>query len=157
MTRPVGLERPHLRLVAEPGRDAQYAWFERALRCSRQFLLRHGNTLSDPSLADWVVEQCAELAWETREGTPQWSSLRVRELWLRLGNLHRFFPQPRLVVAFYDTLRVFLPWLVARGELSRESCLRMLEELELVRSPMLERAREQLALRQRDRSRYRSL
>jgi hypothetical protein len=157
MNRPNGSEQRHLRLVVEPVRDLQYAWFERADRGGKQFVLRHGNTLSDPSLAEWVVEQCAELAWEARDGVPRWSGLHVRELWLRLGNLHRFFPQARLVVAFYETLRAFLPWLVARGELSREACLRMLEELELVRSPMLERAREHLALRQRDRARQRGL
>jgi hypothetical protein len=42
-----------------------------------------------------------------------------------------------------------------RGELDRELCSRMLEQLEFVRSPMLERAREQLALRHRFRDRQR--
>lgn len=147
MTQPPRSERPHLRLVSEPTQDRQQAWFAQAERTARQFVRRHGHALSDPSLADWVVEQCAELAWEAREGAPRWSSLRVGELWLRLANLHRFFPQPRLVVAFYDTLRAFLPWLASQGLLEREACLQMIDQLEFVRSPMLERARDQLVRR----------
>jgi len=147
MTRSLRSEHPHLRLVTEPTHDLQQAWFARAERTSQQFVRRHGNALSDPSLADWVVEQCAELAWESRSGAPQWSALRIAELWLRLANLHRFFPQPRLVVAFYDTLRAFLPWLTTQGQLEREACIAMIEQLEVVRSPMLEKAREQLLRR----------
>jgi hypothetical protein len=153
MTRSLRSGHSHLRLVAEPVRDAHQAWLARAERDGHHFLQRHGHLLSDPSLAGWVSEQCAELAWEARDGEPGWSALRITDVWLRLGNLHRFFPQPRLVVAFYETLRAFLPWLSSRGELDRELCGRMLEQLELVRSPMLERAREQLLLRTRFRER----
>ncbi|MEY4512095.1 MAG: hypothetical protein RLZZ450_4217 [Pseudomonadota bacterium] len=157
MTRSLGTEppHPHLRLVVEPVPDAHHAWLARAEREGRQFLSRYGHLLSDPSLAEWVTEHCAELVWEARDGEPAWAALRITDVWLRLGNLHRFFPQPRLVVAFYETLRAFLPWLSARGELEREQCSRMLEQLEFVRSPMLERAREQLALRHRFRDRQR--
>jgi hypothetical protein len=153
MTRLLRSGPPHLRLIVEPTRDLQQAWYTRAEREGRQFLLQHGHALSDPSLANWVVEQCAELAWEARDGAPSWSALRVGDVWIRLGNLHRFFPQPRLVIAFYETLRAFLPWLSARRELPRELCVRMLDQLEFVRSPLLERAREQLALRHRYRER----
>lgn len=155
MTRSIHSEHPHLRLIVEPSRDAQQVWLARAARDGRQFLQRHGHLLSDPSLTEWVTEQCAELAWEARDGEPRWAALRIADVWLRLGNLHRFFPQPRLVVAFYETLRAFLPWLTVRGELEREPCARMLEQLEFVRSPLLERAREQLALRHRFRERQR--
>jgi hypothetical protein len=146
---------PHLRLVVEPTHDVQHAWYARADHDARLFLLRHGHLLADPSLAHWVVEQCAELVWEWRRGAPDWSALRVGEVWLRLSNLHRFFPQPRLVVAFYETLHVFLPWLSSQAQLERASCHSMLEQLEAVRSPMLERAREQLVQRHRFRQRTR--
>lgn len=140
--------RPTLRLVVQPTLDLQQAWYARAEHDARTFLMRHGHLLSDPSLAPWVVEQCAELVWQWREGAaPCWSALRVRELWQRLDNLHRFFPLPRLVIAYYETLSSFLPWLAARGQISKETCIALLEELERVRSPMLEEASAQLAAR----------
>jgi hypothetical protein len=146
MERPL-LSRPALRLVVEPTLDVQHRWYARAEHDARLLLMRHGHLLSDPSLASWVVEQCAELAWEWKRGQPCWSALRIEEVWRRLDNLHRFFPLPRLVVAYYETLSAFLPWLVARGQLSRHTCAAQLEELERVRSPMLEQARAQLAMR----------
>lgn len=141
---------PVLRLVVEPALDVQHAWYAQAERDARVFLTKHGHLLSDPSLAHWVVEQCAELVWEScNRERPCWSLLRLREVWRRLDNLHRFFPLPRLVVAYDETLTVFLPWLVARGQLTREACVTQLEELERVRSPMLDEARTQLAARSR--------
>jgi hypothetical protein len=145
--------RSHLRLVIEPTHEDQQSWYAQAERDARLFLLRCGHQLSDPSLTHWVVEQCAELAWHWRAGRPAWSALRVGEVWLRLANLHRFFPQPRLVVAFYDTLLAFLPWLASQGRLDHTACRAMLEQLERAREPMLERAREQLAARHRFRQR----
>ena len=146
--------RPHLRLVIEPTEDHQHAWYAQSDREARQFLARSGHLLSDPSLAHWVVEQCAELAWQWRSGPPAWSVLRIDDVWLRLANLHRFFPQPRLVIAFYETLRHFLPWLAAEGRLERNVSLAMLDQLERVRSPMLERAHDLLAARHRPRARH---
>lgn len=146
----------HLRLVS-PTPDARASWTARAERDARAFVARHGHALSDPSLAGWVIEECAELAWDAapREERGHWTSLRVGELWLRLANMHRFFPQPRLVIAYYETLRAFLPWLAMRGLLAREPAARMLEELERVGASMLEHAREQLASRQRAAARTR--
>lgn len=140
--------RPALRLVVEPTLDLQQAWYMRAEQDARTFLMRHGHLLSDPSLTHWVVEQCAELVWEWKDGAaPSWAVLRVRELWRRLDNLHRFFPLPRLVVAYYETLSAFLPWLAARGQLTKQRCVEMLDELDVVRSPMLEEAQQLLASR----------
>ena len=147
--------RAHLRLVIEPTDDLQQAWYAQSDREARQFLARSGHLLSDPSLDHWVVEQCAELVWQWRSGPPAWSVLRVGDVWLRLANLHRFFPQPRLVVAFYETLSHFLPWLASAGRLERSLSLAMLDQLERVRSPMLERAHDQLATRHRFRARLR--
>ncbi|MDB4989061.1 MAG: hypothetical protein JWN04_4239 [Myxococcaceae bacterium] len=147
--------RPYLRLLVAPREDLQQAWYTLADRDLRLFLLRQGHLLADPSLAHWVVEMCAELAWESRAGSADWSALSVGEVWQRLANLHRFFPQPRLVVAFYETLHMFLPWLTTQGRLERHTCLAMLDRLDRVRSPMLERAREQLALRLKFRERAR--
>lgn len=147
--------RAHLRLVIGPPDDLQHAWYAESEREARQFLARAGHLLADPSLAHWVVEQCAELVWQWRSGPPAWSALRVGEVWLRLANLHRFFPQPRLVVAFYETLSHFLPWLVRAGRLDHSLSLAMLDQLERVRSPMLERAQDQLAVRHRMRARPR--
>ena len=138
---------PHLRLVVEPTRAAQHAWYARAEHDARTFLLRHGHSLSDPSLTHWVVEQCAELIWQWRPEQPSWSALRVDEIWRSLDTLHRFFPLPRLVIAYYETLSAFLPWLCSRGQLDREACATQLDALELVRSPMLEQARAQLSAR----------
>ena len=138
---------PHLRLVVEPTEARQRAWFARVDRELRSFLARHGHALSDPSLAHWVIEECAELAWTARPDQPGWDALRVAASWHRLSHLHRFFPQPRLVVAFYETLRAFLPWLMQHGRLERGACLAMLQQLELVRSPLLEQARAQLERR----------
>jgi hypothetical protein len=141
----------HLRLVAPARPDARASWTACADRDARAFITRHGHALSDPSLAAWVIEECAELAWDAApaEQRGSWSSLRLPKLWLRISNMHRFFPQPRLVIAYYDTLRVFLPWLSMRGLLEREHAVRMLEELDRVGLSMLERAREQLVARHR--------
>lgn len=147
--------RAHLRLVIEPTDDQQHAWYAQSDREAHQFLARCGHLLADPSLAHWVVEQCAELVWQGRSGAPAWSGLRVSDVWLRLANLHRFFPQPRLVVAFYETLRHFLPWLASEGRLERCLSIAMLDQLERVRSPMLERAHDLLATRHRGRARLR--
>lgn len=132
--------RPTLRLVIEPTRARQHAWYESAERDGRNFLMRHGHALSEPCLAYWVVEQCAELVWEWQPEEPSWSALRVGELWQRLDNLHRFFPLPRLVVAHHETLTSFLPWLSSRGQLDRRACTALLDELARASSPMLEEA-----------------
>jgi len=147
MSRELPPARPPLRLVVEPTIDPQHEWFARAERDARTFLVRHGHLLSDPSLVHWVVEQCAEFVWEWSRGRPSWAMLRVDDVWRRLENLNDFFPLPRLVVAYYETLRAFLPWLAARGLLERPACLAQLEQLERVRSPTLEEARSQLAAR----------
>lgn len=142
----------HLRLVPPLPPNSRALWMQRASRDGQSFIARHGHALSDPSLAAWVLEECAELAWE-RDQVGGWEALRVAELWLRLGSMHRFFPQPRLVVAYYETLRAFFPWLALHGRLARERGVHMLDELERAGTPMLERAREQL----RQRSNVRSL
>jgi hypothetical protein len=141
----------HLRLVPPLPPDPRAAWMHLAERDSRGFIARHGHALPDPSLVAWVLEECAELAWE-RDQRGGWEALRVAELWLRLGSMHRFFPLPRLVVAYYETLRAFFPWLVLHGRLAREHGVHMLAELERAGTPMLERAREQLRQRHSVRS-----
>jgi hypothetical protein len=138
--------RPHLRLVTSTA-PAQQAWFAQAERDALEHVTRHGHLLSDPSLAPWVVEQCAELIWESQRGAASWDALSIAEVWRRLANLHHFFPQPRLVIAHYETLRVFLPWLSTQGRLERGRCLAKLAELEQASASLLERAREQLAAR----------
>jgi len=140
--------RPHLILVTA-AKNAQQSWFDQARSDALAHVTRYGHALSDPSLAEWVVEQCAELVWESKPGAPTWAELSISEVWRRLSNLQRFFPQARLVVAHYETLRTFLPWLSARGQLGRERCFAMLDELELASSPLLEQARAQLAARAR--------
>lgn len=135
---------PHLRLIANSS-SARERWLTQAQRDARTFVLRDGHLLSDPSLAPWVIEQCAELVLEA--GALVWCALPIELLWKRLANLHRFYPQARLIVAHYETLRVFLPWLCLRGELKREDGLRLLDSLERVSTPMLAQAREQLARR----------
>ena len=149
--------RPELRLVAATIQEEQQRWYTRADRDLRRFLVHKGHALSDPSLAHWAVELCAELSWESRRAPVPvgWSSLRIAEAWARLANLHWFFPQPRLMVAFHDTVQWFLPWLAEQGRLDRASCICMLEQLERVRMPLLEQAREQLAARHRFRERSR--
>jgi hypothetical protein len=138
------IQHPHLRLVHPSPTDPLLAWLTQAERDARGFVARHGHALSDPSLAGWVIEECADRAWDPVARAGAWQQLRVAELWLRLGNLHRFFPQPRLVVAYYDTLRAFLPWLVLQGRLTREHGARMLQEHERAGEPMIERARDTL-------------
>ncbi len=138
------IDHPHLRLVPPLPADPLVAWLARAQRDARGFVARHGHALLDPSLAGWVLEECAERAWDPAACMGAWQQLRLAELWLRLGNMHRFFPQPRLVVAYHDTLATFLPWLVVQGRLSREHGMRMLDELERAAGPMLERARSTL-------------
>lgn len=135
------IDHPHLRLVPPLPADPRVAWLATAERDARGFVARHGHALSDPSLASWVIEECAERAWDLRTRTGAWEQLRIAELWLRLRNMHRFFPQPRLVLAYYDTLRAFVPWLVVQGRLSRSHGARMLEEHERTAAPLLERAR----------------
>jgi hypothetical protein len=137
----------HLRLVPPLPADPLRTWLARAERDAQSFVARHGHSLPDPSLASWVIEECAERAWDPAARLGAWDQLRVAELWLRLGNMHRFFPQPRLVLAYYDTLRAFLPWLVVQGRLTRDHGARMLDEHERASGPMLERARD--ALRER--------
>jgi hypothetical protein len=138
---------PHLRLVPPLHADPLVAWLALAQRDARAFVARHGHVLSDPSLASWVIEECAERAWDPTVRAGAWEQLRVTELWIRLGNMHRFFPQPRLVVAYYDTLRTFLPWLATQGRLARERGVKMLEEHEHAGGPLLERARDTLRAR----------
>ncbi|MET0284341.1 MAG: hypothetical protein ABW352_07720 [Polyangiales bacterium] len=138
---------PHLRLVPPLKADPLVAWLALAQRDARGFVARHGHVLSDPSLANWVLEECAERAWDPVARAGSWELLRVTELWLRLANMHRFFPQPRLVIAYYDTLRLFLPWLVTQGRLPRERGVPMLEEHERAAEPLLERARDTLRAR----------
>jgi hypothetical protein len=137
-----------LRLVPPLPADPRAAWIATAERDARGFIMRHGHALADPSLASWVIEECAERAFRNCERRGAWELLGVTELWLRLGNMHRFFPQPRLVIAYYDTLRAFLPWLVMQGRLSRDHGSRMLHEHESSAAPLLERALELLKQRQ---------
>lgn len=148
MDRTLSSARPALRLIVQPTQDVRHAWYTRCAAEGRAFLLCRGHLLSDPSLTPWVIEQCAEFVWEWRgDEAPAWSHLRMREIWWRLDQLHRFFPLPRLVIAYYETLEAFLPWLAARGRLERGRGLALLEELEQARSSLLVRAREQLAAR----------
>lgn len=139
---------PHLRLVPPLAADSRATWLTAAERDARAFVVRHGHALADPSLAGWVLEECAERAFDDAARRGAWEQLRITELWLRLGNMHRFFPQPRLVIAYYDTLGAFIPWLTTRGQLSRAREANMLVELEHGGAPLLERARDALRERQ---------
>jgi hypothetical protein len=135
------------RLVVSRARDAQREWMAEARRESQEFLARRGHLLADPSLATWVLEQCAELIGETAEAAPAWGALPLEEVWRRLDNLQRFFPQPRLVVAHHETLRAFVPWLCGRGLLTIVAGEDMLTLLERVSAQALRRARDELARR----------
>ena len=128
--------------------DRERAWSLEAAHESQVFLVRRGHLLSDPSLATWVIEQCAELIVETASGELTWSALPLDALWRRLRNLQRFFPQPRLVVAHDETLRAFVPWLCGRGLLTPAGREEMLSELERVGRATLQRAQQELTLRQ---------
>jgi hypothetical protein len=139
--------RSALGLVAGPGVDEQQVWLAQAERDARAFLMKHGHLLSDPSLVHWVVEQCAELVWEWHRSRPSWTVLQVADVWAQLERLHDFFPLPRLVVAYYETLAAFLPWLAARAQIERAECAHQLAELERVCSPTLSEARRLLASR----------
>ena len=145
-----GSRRPRpasLRLVVAHANDPLREWSREAVREGRDFLVRRGHLLSDPSLATWVIEQCAELIAEVTQGEIGWDALPLEEVWRRLDNLQRFFPQPRLVVAHYETLSVFVPWLRGRGLLTPTRCEEMLAQLERVGAATLRRAREQLTMR----------
>ena len=134
------------RLVIARGGDGTRAWSIEAAREGREFLVRRGHLLSDPSLASWVIEQCAELICETGNDLA-WGALPLDALWRRLANLQRFFPHPRFVVAHDETLRAFVPWLCGRGLLTMSHGEQMLAELQRVGCETLRRAREELALR----------
>ncbi|MDB4976655.1 MAG: hypothetical protein JWN48_4996 [Myxococcaceae bacterium] len=146
---------PPLRLVAQPPERAQQVWYALVDQDLRLFLEQRGHRLSDPALAHGVFEQCAEQAFRQREGLAAWSALSVAELWRTFANLHHFFPQPRLVVALDETLRELLPWLCDHGRLERTRAVAMLHQLEALGTPLLERARAQLAARQLPRARVR--
>lgn len=134
------------RLVVARGSARARTWSAAAAQEGRAFLLQRGHVLSDPSLATWVIEQCAELIAE-HAAELAWSALPVDELWRRLENLQRFFPQPRLVIAHDETLRAFVWWLCGRGLLTRARGEQMLTELERHGGATLARAHEALARR----------
>jgi hypothetical protein len=133
----------------QPG---ERTWNERASAHIAMFLLRHPEVGEQP-FTELVLLNCADLVWELRQGQPRWSALSIPQLFRRLEIQHEFYPQPALLVAHYDTLSVFIPWLAERGLISKGSYGRLMAELQLVRSPLVDNARRQLQARNRSHTR----
>jgi hypothetical protein len=130
-------------------------WSERASAHIALFFVNQP-LVAEQDYVEFVLLSCADLAWELRDearggkpGHARWSALSVTELFRRLAVQHEFFPQPELVVTFYEVLQIFLPWLAEQHLISRASWERLSAELALAKAPLVDDARRVLRARRR--------
>ncbi len=124
----------------------ELTWAQRSSLDIASFLERHRLVAQDPH-AETVLLQCAGLVWEKRVGAPRWSSLSVRELFRRLKIDQAFYPDPALVLAYYEVLHAFIAWLTETQRISPHTCDKLLDELARERSPLVDDARRVLRTR----------
>lgn len=127
----------------QPG---ELAWAERSSADISAFLKRHPLVARDPH-AETVLLQSALVVWEQRQGQPSWASLPISEIFRRLRIDQEFYPDPALVLAYYEVLHAFVAWLVQDARIDDRTCNLLLDALVLEKKPMVDEARRVLRAR----------
>jgi hypothetical protein len=133
----------------QPG---ELTWAQRSSLDIASYLERHPLVAQDPH-AEAVLLQCAALVWEKRVGSPVWASLSVSELFRRLKIDQAFYPDPTLVLAYYEVLHTFIAWLTEAHRISAHTCDTLLDDLAREKTPLVDDARKVLRARREARER----
>lgn len=109
--------------------------------------LRENVLVARTPFATSLLFDAAALAYEGQMAQPCWAGLSVELLFKRLRVEQAFFPAPEKVVAYYEVLHLFVPFLVEHGLVDDDAGDSFLDALAHAKVPLVDAARKVLRTR----------
>lgn len=121
-------------------------WTKRATYDISEFLRTSPLVAKNPH-AQTTLHTAAMLVWEGHRSDPSWSALPISELFRRLRVEQEFLVDPEKVVATYEILHMFVPWLLETQRISARTSDQVVDALMDAKVPLVDDARKLLRAR----------